>query len=147
MLIDFGAKIFDNITSYIFLTTTKLPYHVAILKPWTYIVTISRPPLSCLIRCRGKKRRKKKIQGLRITTITKLSLIHFWPTFTFYNPWKHEETPERQRLLVFPGGIKWEHWPEMNACNLIQNNFVDNRLVFSEAYIGPHQTSITKLFY
>ena len=39
-----------------------------------------------------------------------LYLTHFWPVFPFYNPRKHQET---KGFLVFSGGIKWEHWPEM----------------------------------
>ena len=37
-------------------------------------------------------------------------LNNFWPMFPFYNPWKHQKTKD---FLVFSGGIKWEHWPEM----------------------------------
>ena len=35
---------------------------------------------------------------------------YFWPIFPFYTPWKHEKT---KIFLVFSGGIKWEHSPEM----------------------------------
>ena len=30
--------------------------------------------------------------------------------FPFYSPWKHQET---FGFLIFSGGIKWEHCPEM----------------------------------
>ena len=39
------------------------------------------------------------------------SLTQFRPMFPFYNPWKHQKT---KGFLVFSGGIKWEHWPEMS---------------------------------
>ena len=29
----------------------------------------------------------------------------------FYTPWKHQKT---KSFLVFLGGLKWEHWPEMD---------------------------------
>ena len=35
---------------------------------------------------------------------------HSWPKFSSYNPCKHKKP---KRLLVFSGGIKWKHWPEM----------------------------------
>ena len=38
-------------------------------------------------------------------------LIHFWPMFQFYTRWKHQKT---KGFLVFSGGIKWEHWPEVS---------------------------------
>ena len=37
-------------------------------------------------------------------------LTHFWPMFPFYTPWKQQKT---KGFLVFSGGIKSEHWPEM----------------------------------
>ena len=37
-------------------------------------------------------------------------LGHFWPMLPFYTPRKHQKT---KGFLVFSGGIKWEHWPEM----------------------------------
>ena len=40
-----------------------------------------------------------------------LLLTPFWPMFPFYTPWKHWKT---KSLLVFSGGIKWEHWPELS---------------------------------
>ena len=39
-----------------------------------------------------------------------LKLTHFWPMFPFYTPRKRQGTFD---FLVFSGGIKWEHWPEM----------------------------------
>ena len=30
--------------------------------------------------------------------------------FPLYTPWKHQKTVS---FLVFSGGKKWEHWPEM----------------------------------
>ena len=41
----------------------------------------------------------------------KKQLTHFRPMFPFYTPWKHQKT---FGFLVFSGGIKWEHWPEMS---------------------------------
>ena len=38
------------------------------------------------------------------------SLTYFLPMFPFYTPWEHQKT---KGFLVFSGGIKWEHWPEM----------------------------------
>ena len=35
---------------------------------------------------------------------------HFWQMFPFYTHWKHQKT---LGFLVFSGGIKWKHWPEM----------------------------------
>ena len=35
---------------------------------------------------------------------------HFYPVFPFV-------PPENTRNLVFPGGIKWEHWPDMSWSN------------------------------
>ena len=32
-------------------------------------------------------------------------LTHFWPIFSFYIPWKHQEMRD---FLVFSGSIKWE---------------------------------------
>ena len=39
-----------------------------------------------------------------------MGLTHFRPMFPFCSPWKHQKT---FGLLVFSGGIKWEHWLEM----------------------------------
>ena len=30
--------------------------------------------------------------------------------FPFYTPWKHQKTFD---FLVFSGGIRWEHWPNI----------------------------------
>ena len=38
------------------------------------------------------------------------AFTHFWPMFPFYNPWKQKKIND---ILVFSGGVKWEHWPEM----------------------------------
>ena len=38
-------------------------------------------------------------------------LTYFWPMFPFYTPWKHQKILS---FLVFSGGIKWDHWPEMD---------------------------------
>ena len=38
-------------------------------------------------------------------------LNHFWPMFPFYTPLKHQKT---FGFLMFSGGIKWEHWLEMD---------------------------------
>ena len=35
---------------------------------------------------------------------------HFWQMFPFYTHWKHQKI---LGFLVFSGGIKWKHWPEM----------------------------------
>ena len=51
-------------------------------------------------------------------------LTHFWPMFPFYPPLKHQKTFD---FLVFSGGIKWEHWPEMGQtfqCLFFLNNDV-----------------------
>ena len=37
-------------------------------------------------------------------------LIHSWQMYPFNTSWKHQEF---KRFLVFSGGIKWEHWPEI----------------------------------
>ena len=36
--------------------------------------------------------------------------------FPFYTPWKYQKT---FGFLVFSGGIKWEHWPEMGSFDQI----------------------------
>ena len=36
-------------------------------------------------------------------------LTHFWAMLPFYTPWKQQK---KKGFLVFPGGIKWEHWSE-----------------------------------
>ena len=38
-------------------------------------------------------------------------LIHFWPMFPIYNPWKQQKTFS---FLLISSVLKWEHWPEMN---------------------------------
>ena len=38
-------------------------------------------------------------------------LTYFWQMFPSYNPWEHQKA---FGFLVFSGGMKWEHWPEMN---------------------------------
>ena len=48
-----------------------------------------------------------------IPLLSSEQLTHFWPMFPFYTilySWKHQKTFD---FLVFSGGIKWEHWPEM----------------------------------
>ena len=39
--------------------------------------------------------------------------------FPFYTLWKHQKTFS---FLVFSGGIKWEHWPEMNESFLFNSS-------------------------
>ena len=34
--------------------------------------------------------------------------------FPFYTPWKHQKT---KGFLLFSGGIKWDHWPEIGLKN------------------------------
>ena len=36
-------------------------------------------------------------------------LTHFWQMFPFHIP----ENTRKPGFLVFSGGMKWEHWPEM----------------------------------
>ena len=38
------------------------------------------------------------------------SLTYFKQMFPFHTLWKYQNT---KRFLVFSGGIKWEHWPEI----------------------------------
>ena len=50
-------------------------------------------------------------------------LTYFWPMFPFYTPENNRNQRisgvfrgykmGTKRFLVFSGGIKWEHWPEM----------------------------------
>ena len=40
-----------------------------------------------------------------------IKLTYFWPIFPFYTPWKHQKTVD---FLMVSGGIKWEHWLEMD---------------------------------
>ena len=42
--------------------------------------------------------------------IPDINLTVFWLLFQFYNPEKNKQTKD---FLVFPGGVKWEHWPEI----------------------------------
>ena len=54
----------------------------------------------------------------------RLSLfIHFWSVFPFYTPWKHQET---FGFLIFSGGIKWEHCPEMGQDIASNLNFFES---------------------
>ena len=58
-----------------------------------------------------KKMYKKKIlRKLSCIFLVRTLLTHFWSMFPFYTPWKHHKS---KGFLIFWGGIKWEHWPEM----------------------------------
>ena len=49
--------------------------------------------------------------SLEDTVFMRFCLIHFWIMFPFHNPWKHQKT---WGFLVFSGGIKRKHWPQMS---------------------------------
>ena len=88
-----------------------------------------RDSLFCLITDKLQKRLyywyKKRLQtetqcsvknqqlflGQQITLTNSFKILtHFWPMFLFCTPWKYQKT---KGFLMFSGGIKWEHWPEM----------------------------------
>ena len=56
----------------------------------------------------------KKLFCIPVVKISVISIevlrSHFWPMFPLYTPFKHQKTKD---FVVFPGGIKWEHWPEI----------------------------------
>ena len=46
------------------------------------------------------------------------ALTHFWSMLPFYKSWKH---PKIFDFLVFSGGIKQEHWPEIGKFHIQKN--------------------------
>ena len=125
------------------MTTTKLPYYVAIFESWTYF-RYYLPTYPCFARFEHwEERAAKKIHGLKIPTISKSSLIFFWPMFPFHTPppWKHQKT---KGFCCFQGvesgriGQEWVNDITINGCTLIQNNFIDIRLLKGGSRTAPN---------
>ena len=54
-------------------------------------------------------------------------LTHFWPIFPFYTSWKYQEA---KVFLIFLGGRKWEHWPEVGQRTQLPAYFKQSKLCF-----------------
>ena len=111
MLIDFGAKIFDNIT-YIYDDNNQ----ATILRCYFWIMDLlsllfTHLSLLCQIRTLGRKGGEKDSRVENTNNIKIIVNLFLANVPISYPP--SLKTSENQRFLLFPGGRKWENWSGM----------------------------------
>ena len=142
MLIDFGAKIFDNIT-YIYDDNNQ----ATILRCYFWIMDLlsllfTHLSLLCQIRTLGRKGGEKdsRVENTNnIKIIVNLFLANV--PISYPPPWKHQKT---KGFCCFQGvesgriGQEWVNDITINGCTLIQNNFIDIRLLKGGSRTAPN---------
>ena len=75
-----------------------------------------------------------------------LLLTYFWPMFLFYCSWKLQNIKD---FLMLPGGINWEHWPDMSKDKMTnQGVYIKSNVIKSYNNVSRRQTqrsSVKKL--
>ena len=99
-------------------------HDITFLHDFSIIEQIGKQSLKSRTRSRQQKPKNSYYIFLQSQSFIVMKLTHFWPMFLFYTTWKHQETFS---FLVFSGGIKCKHLPEMG---IVVWSCLENEVLF-----------------